>query len=178
MASERLAHANYSVFRNSNSKMNDATDQPLAQGAALPSLEAAGWLNAEPALETIAGKVLVVDVWDGTCPYCALMAPMLVELNEKYGARGVAFVGMTSANREEAMSFVDAQHLPWPNGYEAEATINALGASAPSVFVVDRDGRVAWNDDRARYRHQVGSLRQQLEVAIEEALDRPEPLVR
>jgi hypothetical protein len=104
------------------------------------------------------------------------MAPVLVELHAKYRDRGVVFVGMTSANREEAISFVEAQHLSWPNGYDAGATIDALGANAPSLFVVDRDGQVVWNDDRARYRHQVGLLGPQLESAIEKALGGPSTL--
>lgn len=169
---QRAFHANYRTFPNSNSRMFDAPSDalPLSRGSWLPSLDVHGWLNGKVNKENLAGKVLVIDVWDGTCPYCSLAAPALIAAYEKYHEEGVEFVGFTSANRNEASLFVDYWHLPWPSGFEATETIDALNAHAPTLFVVGKNGRVLWHDDRARWRHDYAGLGERLQTAIENAL--------
>jgi hypothetical protein len=74
--------------------------------------------------------------------------------------------------------------VEWPCGYAApRETFEALGAFdsvagvvAPTLYVVGRDGMVAWNDRAARFRHEdadtaVAALRR----AIDEALRAPNP---
>ncbi|HQU45191.1 MAG: hypothetical protein B7Z73_18410, partial [Planctomycetia bacterium 21-64-5] len=169
---QQATHANYRIFPNSNSRLRDLrnSEPPLSKGSQLPALDAWGWLNGEVGQTELAGKVLVIDVWDGACPYCSLAASALLAANVKYRERGVVFVGLTSANRDEAREFVDYWRLPWPNGYQATATIDALKAHAPTLFVGGTDGRVLWNDDRARWRHDDVNLHRRLQVAIENAL--------
>lgn len=167
---EQAAHANYRLFPNSNSRMFEADEAPLGKGNHIPSLEAPGWLNGMPDDADLDSSVLVIDVWDGVCPYCSLAAPALVEASEKYRDQGVVFVGLTTASEEEARQYVDNWHLPWPNGYDAMATVDALQAHAPTLFVVGPNGRILWNDDRARWRHEHADLGRRLENAIEDAL--------
>jgi thiol-disulfide isomerase/thioredoxin len=174
VAAQTELHANWRVYRNSNSKMHESgyAERPLPKGSQVPPLEATGWLNdAPPDAEKLSEKVIVIDVWDGLCVHCALSRPVLLRVNEKFRDRGVVFVGVTSADRDDARGYVDDGRLAWPNGYGAGKTIDALEANAPTLFVVGADGRVWWNDDRARYRNQnVARIQEVLESAIEEAL--------
>ncbi|HET6882945.1 MAG TPA: TlpA disulfide reductase family protein [Pirellulales bacterium] len=172
MAEQAALHSNYRMFANTNSKMHDrpAGDAPLALQSPLPPLDAEGWLNETPTADDISGKVLVVDVWDGVCPYCSLTAPLLLKAHDKFSDDAVEFIGLTSAEKEDARAYVDAAHLTWPNAYGAGETIDALGANAPTLFVIGADGHVAWHDDSARYWHDIGKLDKRLEAAIEHAL--------
>lgn len=172
MQAQKTMHASFQTYQNANSKMHQrgGIEVPLSKGSELPPLEASGWLNEAPAADQIAGKVLVIDVWDGLCTYCGLSRPALVQAKQRYDGRDVVFLGITSAEVEEARGYVDDAHLSWPNAYGAGTTIDALQANAPTIFVVGADGRVLWNDGRARYRHEVAHLGEQLEAAIEAAL--------
>jgi thiol-disulfide isomerase/thioredoxin len=170
MQAQQALHSNYKIFPNSNSGMSQAVEAPLGKGNVVPSLAAAGWLNGVPDDADLDAKVLVIDVWDGGCPYCSLAAPALIEANAKYRDQGVVFIGLTTANQEEARQYVDTWHFPWANGYNATATVDALQAHAPTLFVVGPDGRILWNDDRARWRHDYVGLGRRLESAIEDAL--------
>lgn len=165
----KAMHFNTKIYPNSNSKMHRLGDsqEPLAKGSKLPPLEASGWVNDASVAD---GKVMVIDVWDGLCPYCTLAAPALVDAHLKYRDRDVVFIGMTSAELSDARSYVDDTHFTWPSAYGAGTTIDALQANAPTIFVVGADGRVVWNDDRARYQHDIAHLGEKLESAIEEAL--------
>ena len=74
------------------------------------------------------------------------------------------FVGLSVANQEQAQGFTNAFGISWANGYGADDTIKQLGAP-PMLFVIDRSGRVAWNDARSRSWHnQVEALAELQEV--------------
>ncbi len=83
--------------------------------------------------------------------------------------------------------------IPWPNGYGASPDtirmlqsfdngdsngdssgidgMNYMDEMLPTLYVIGRDGRVAWHDNRARLRHQpIPKLLSDLEDAIEKAL--------
>jgi thiol-disulfide isomerase/thioredoxin len=167
---EQALHGNFKIFPNSNSRMYEADEAPLAKGNRIPALDAPGWLNGRPDENNLDGKVLVIDVWDGICPYCSLAAPALVKVNAKYHDQGVVFVGLTTANEDETRQYVDHWHFSWANGYNALATIDALQAHAPTLFVVAADGRILWNDGRARWHHDYVGLGRRLERAIDDAL--------
>ena len=74
------------------------------------------------------------------------------------------FVGLVAEGEEakaETQAFIDHFHIPWPTGYGAMATIEALGVQGfPSILVIGADGRIAWNDE----------LSGTLDDAIEQAL--------
>ena len=172
-AAQQAMHAGFRTYQNSNSQMHvrGALEEPLPKGALLPPIEASGWLNGAPDADAIAGKVRVIDAWDGVCTVCGFTRPVLAGVQRKYRDRGVVFLGVTSAVLDEARGYVDDAHLSWPNACGAGASIDALRATAPTIFVVGVDGRVAWNDGRARYRHDFERLGERLEAAIEAALE-------
>jgi hypothetical protein len=74
--------------------------------------------------------------------------------------------------------------VEWPCAYAApRETFEALGATdpvagvvVPTLFVVGRDGTVAWTDRASRFRHQdPGAAVMALGRAIDEALRTPTP---
>ena len=163
------------VIESPKSKMHavGTHEVPLAKGSVLPPLDAPGWLHGVPTANDLDRKVLVVDVWDGGCPYCSMSEPTLIRVYEHYRDQGVFFLGLTSADIEDARTYVDYLKVPWPNAYDAGPTIDKLGANAPTVFVVGSDGRVLWNDSKARFKHEVSEYGERLEQAIDHALSLP-----
>jgi thiol-disulfide isomerase/thioredoxin len=162
---------------------------PLKPGDPLPPLEAAGWLNGPPPAPGSPGvRLLVVDVWGIWCPNCALSAPGLERVYEKYSPQGVAFVSITNSEQAVVEGYVKRHAVPWPSGYGASSgTIAALGAAsgmpgpveyelAPTLYLVGPDGRVRWADGRGRFRHvEPQAWERDLDAAIAAALAAPEP---
>jgi hypothetical protein len=103
-------------------------------------------------------------------------------LYEKFSARGVAFVSMTSMSKQMAEEFVKEFSIPWPNGYSLTSEeLVLLGVKSgvsmpgyelvPSVYVVGTDGRVRWCDNQGRFRHKEPTIwAKELEQAVELAL--------
>jgi hypothetical protein len=117
-----------------------------------------------------------------------MSAPGLVEVQRKYASRGVAFVSLTNEPRGTAERFANDYSVPWPCGYGAtlpflarlgaysatrmSASYNPSYAINPTVYLIDPDGRVLWNDSQARPLHTKEStaLVREIDVAIERAL--------
>ena len=103
------------------------------------------------------GKVVVVDVWATWCGTCLYSVPKISELRKKYQDRPVEIVGVdvdddgwakvkpflqkhTGINYTMAVPYPAAGFL-----YKSIVDLNPLGnvSAIPTVFVVDRQGRLA-----------------------------------
>ncbi len=102
-------------------------------------------LRGEPAtIESLRGKVVIVDIWRTWCGPCKRGIPDLVELEREYGPKGLAVVGISDEPAKLQEQFADELKinytlliqrgdLPEPFG-----KVNAF----PTTFVLDREGKV------------------------------------
>lgn len=150
-------------------------DPGLKIGETAPKVEGDGWLNGEPPKpETLKGRVIVVYAWTSSGIRrgpCSAVAKRLSRVHDKYASRGVVFLGMTPQGDEELprmKSFLGFYGVRWPNAYGAGKSIAAYKVTnqdLPGVWVIGRDGKVAWNQ----------SLHDYMEVALEKSLGAPDP---
>ncbi|MBC8290040.1 MAG: TlpA family protein disulfide reductase [Planctomycetes bacterium] len=127
-----------------------AKDPGLKVGQSLPKLAGIGTLNGPlPSADELKGKVVVINCWATWCPKCHTGMPDLVKLHEKYGEKGVVFVGLTGEEEdalEDINDFLEEYGVQWPNAYGAIDSSLALKAQyIPRYWVFDRSGKVIWN---------------------------------
>ena len=103
------------------------------------------------------GKVVVVDFWATSCGPCVAETPGLKALYEKYRDAGVRFVGVSLGSPDDGLpalrAFVQEHRIEWPqfHGEKALEFAEAWGVEAvPTIFVVDRDGRLHSTDARGK----------------------------
>jgi len=94
------------------------------------------------------GHVLVLNFWATWCPPCRRETPLFVELQEKYGARGVQFVGIAIDNKDNVTDFMDTFGVNYPMLIGADDAIqvskaygNRFGA-LPYTVIIDRNGMI------------------------------------
>ena len=104
--------------------------------------------GARQALDRFQGKVMVINFWATWCAPCREEMPLFSRLQERWGERGVQFVGLTSDDAAKSHRFGREMAIAyplWTGGAEVDDLSRRLGNSLgvlPHTAIVDRTGRV------------------------------------
>jgi len=118
-----------------------------------PELATGTWINSEPlALKSLRGRVVVIDFWTFGCYNCRNTLPSVKGWDARYREKGLTIIGVhtpeldSERKIENVRREVAALGIRYPvitdNDY---ATWNAYKVAAwPTMFVLDKSGRVRW----------------------------------
>jgi len=94
------------------------------------------------------GKVLVINFWATWCPPCRKETPAFVELQGKYGAQGLQFIGVAIDEKDNVVDFADTYGVNYPmllGDLDAINTSKQYGnrfGTLPYTVIVDRSGKI------------------------------------
>ncbi len=125
-------------------------------GAKAPKLTIAKWVKGGPvdlSKDNDKGLIRVIDFWASWAGPCRTTIPHLTELQNKYAARGVQFIGISDEAPGTVEQFVErmGSRMDYTVAADADgatsfAYLNAFGARGiPHSFVIDKEGRVVWH---------------------------------
>ncbi len=100
--------------------------------------------GAPPSLESLRGRVVLLDFWASWCGPCQMLAPRLTMLKDRFGAQGLTVVGLTSDEPDRALAFAESHAMRYPIVIDAEGqTAQAYGVtSLPTLVLIDKQGMV------------------------------------
>jgi thiol-disulfide isomerase/thioredoxin len=116
----------------------------------LPSLAgAAAWLNgAEPKLDELRGRPVVVSFWSKSCYLCHESAQRVAELRDRYSKAGVAFVSVHQPRSADELDVagvtkdaLEEMKLVQPVAIDNDhAIVDRFGNEfVPAFYVLNRD---------------------------------------
>jgi thiol-disulfide isomerase/thioredoxin len=126
---------------------------PPAPGAAARPEAVHAWSFADvdgapQSLGQWRGRLLVLNFWATWCPPCLREIPAFIDLQQRYGAQGLQFVGIALDQPEAVRPFVVERGVNYPVLVGDQNVVrlmqslgNAIGA-LPFTAVIGRDGEV------------------------------------
>jgi peroxiredoxin len=143
----------------------------VEEGTVMPDFTLEKETGGVVQLSALRGKVVVVNFWATWCPPCREEVPYLVKTAQEFAPKGVELVAISNDNIDSQKLAVRGFLKRFPQlepyvAYGQPETGHAYSVRAlPSVFVLDREGRVVASQ-------QGQASERQLRSWIEEALER------
>jgi len=99
----------------------------------------------EVTLESLKGRIVVLDFWATWCGPCKLAMPTLQKLHEKYAGKPVSIIGVNCMEQdpEEAVKYTKKEKFTYMQLLGGDDLATAYGVSGiPTLIVIDAKGNV------------------------------------
>ena len=120
-----------------------------------PAISSGTWLNTDPLdLESLEGKVVLLDFWATWCGPCIASIPKMNELHRKYADKGLVIIGVCHPRGVEKMSQVATERkIEYPLCADGEGRMvrEYAANSFPDYYLIDRSGRLRVADCTNRF---------------------------
>ncbi len=96
-------------------------------------------------LESLVGRVVLIDFWASWCGPCREEMPVLESFHEKYAADGLVIVGVNIDNSKKKMNnFLKGSPVTFSQVRDEKRAVASRyqPATMPSSYLVGRDGRL------------------------------------
>jgi thiol-disulfide isomerase/thioredoxin len=138
----------------SNPIVSSDTIVPNSKSPVAPEFAPGTWINSEPlTLQELRGRVVLIEFWTFGCYNCRNTLPSVKSWDARYHDKGLTVVGVHSPELENEKQLENVRRevaslgIRYPvvtdNDY---ATWKAYNVEAwPTIFLLDKDGRVRWS---------------------------------
>ena len=121
-----------------------ATPAPLGDALSFGDLKTIDGRSVS--LQSLRGKVVILDFWATWCGPCRMAIPILIDLQTKYRASGFQVVGISDETKEQVAPFAKRQGMNYAVVADPEGSRiggRAYGVrSLPTLVVIDRKGKI------------------------------------
>lgn len=103
--------------------------------------------NKFPTLESLKGKIIVLDFWAIWCSPCVDAIPENNELSKAYKVRNVQFIAITDDPKEKLENFMKKVQIDfWVGRDDDKMDFNTYGVTGrPLLYVINRDGIIVYH---------------------------------
>jgi thiol-disulfide isomerase/thioredoxin len=99
----------------------------------------------EVTLESLKGRIVVLDFWATWCGPCKLAMPALQKLHERYAGKPVSIIGVNCMEPDsaEAVKYMEKEKFTYMQLLGGDDLVTAYGISGiPTLIVIDAQGNV------------------------------------
>ena len=124
--------------------LRDAQAQPIGRGEPAPDFSLLTFNGEQITLDSLQGKVIVLNFWASWCKPCEQEAADLQTAWEMYEPRGdIVFLGVDYVDTDrEAMAYLEKFAITYPNGPDLGQKIydDFRATGVPETYFIDREG--------------------------------------
>jgi peroxiredoxin len=118
-------------------------------GAPAPAFSAVSIDGAPVSLDSLAGQVVVLNLWATWCLPCRAEIPELEALHREFASQGVTLIGVSidvAGMGGDVRDFAEAQGMSYPIWLDPDRRFSLafLTVGVPETFVIDRAGIIRY----------------------------------
>lgn len=119
----------------------------LASEKAAPAVRFTDLKGQEITLQSLRGKVVIVNFWATSCTTCIQEMPQMIETYNKFNSQGLEFiaVAMQYDRADYVVNYAQTRRLPFTVALDTKGNIaQAFGdvKLTPTTFVIDKKGNI------------------------------------
>lgn len=115
-------------------------------GKPAPALSGTTLEGKKLTLESLKGKIVLVDFWATSCGACIASLPYVARIYNDYSSKGVFVLGVDQdSDPANAKAFVTKGKYNWPHISDPDGSTNeSWGSGIPRLVVIDQKGIVSY----------------------------------
>jgi len=114
---------------------------------AAPDVTFSGLSGEKVSMQSLRGKVVMVNFWATSCTTCVKEMPQMVETYNKYKDKGLDFVAvaMSYDPPNYVMNYAETRKLPFKVALDTQGDVAKSFDDVkltPTTYVIDKDGKI------------------------------------
>lgn len=114
-------------------------------GDSAPAFSLKDASGKEYTLDTLKGRVVLMDFWATWCGPCTAAMPSIQKLHERFEGKPVSILGVNVSERkpDAGVKFMEKKKYTYPCLVQGEALADAVGVTGiPTILLIGPDGKV------------------------------------
>ncbi len=146
--------------------MGAPAESAFEKGTVLTTFDLENMEGQKVTLESLKGKVVLINFWFINCPPCRMEIPDLNELKAEYVGKNVEFLAITFDQKDQVSGFLQKNPFDFQILPNAQEIIGVYGVQGfPTSVVIDKEGKVVDSKMGGSM-----NIKEELKAFIEEAL--------
>lgn len=123
----------------------EASGVAVGVGSPAPAFSVTSVQGNPLELDSLRGKVVVLNFWFIACPPCRVEMPILNDLVDTFEEQAVVFIGFSPDSTEELRAFLEEKDFKYQVIPDSTPIAELYGITgAPTHLIIDRAGNVAY----------------------------------